>query len=88
MRRGFFSTIIVSCLFISLVFMACGPEAPKTIKIGVNAPITGVVLNQFNVRDAERQSDYDHYGGYYGYAESGTGTQKPAPKPHLKAASF
>ncbi len=41
MRRVFLSTVIVTSLFLSLVFMACGPEAPKTIKVGINAPLTG-----------------------------------------------
>jgi branched-chain amino acid transport system substrate-binding protein len=32
---------IVSCLVVGLFFFACGPKAPTTIKIGINAPITG-----------------------------------------------
>ena len=32
---------IVCGLILGVVFLACGPEAPKSIKIGVNAPITG-----------------------------------------------
>ncbi len=41
MWKGLLSIVVVSCLFIGLVFTACGPEAPKTIKIGINAPLTG-----------------------------------------------
>ncbi len=52
-----------------------------------NAPITGVVVNQLNVRDAERPSDYAHYGGYYDYAESDTGSRKLSRKPQPGAAS-
>jgi branched-chain amino acid transport system substrate-binding protein len=33
--------VIVFGLVLGLAFMACGPQAPKTIKIGINAPITG-----------------------------------------------
>jgi branched-chain amino acid transport system substrate-binding protein len=33
--------IMIFGLALGLVFMACGPQAPKTIKIGINAPITG-----------------------------------------------
>jgi len=32
---------IVCGLILGVVFLACGPEAPKSIKIGINAPITG-----------------------------------------------
>jgi branched-chain amino acid transport system substrate-binding protein len=41
MLKGLLSIVVVSFLFIGLVFTACGPEAPKTIKIGINAPLTG-----------------------------------------------
>ncbi len=41
MKKGLLSVVIISCLVLGLVFTACGPEAPKTIKIGINAPITG-----------------------------------------------
>jgi branched-chain amino acid transport system substrate-binding protein len=41
MRKRLFGTVIVCSLVIGLIIMACGPEAPKTIKIGINAPITG-----------------------------------------------
>jgi branched-chain amino acid transport system substrate-binding protein len=33
--------ILIFSLALGLAFMACGPQAPKTIKIGINAPITG-----------------------------------------------
>jgi branched-chain amino acid transport system substrate-binding protein len=40
MRKGTASVVFVFCLFISPVFIACGPETPKSIKIGINAPLT------------------------------------------------
>lgn len=40
MKKGLFIGI-VSCLVVGLFFFACGPKAPTTIKIGINAPITG-----------------------------------------------
>jgi len=40
MKKGLFIGI-VSCLVVGLFFFACGPKAPATIKIGINAPITG-----------------------------------------------
>jgi branched-chain amino acid transport system substrate-binding protein len=33
--------ILIFSLALGLAFTACGPQAPKTIKIGINAPITG-----------------------------------------------
>jgi branched-chain amino acid transport system substrate-binding protein len=33
--------MIIFCVALAVAFVACGPEAPKTIKIGINAPITG-----------------------------------------------
>lgn len=41
MKKGILSVLVVFFLTIGVVFMACGPQAPKTIKIGINAPITG-----------------------------------------------
>jgi branched-chain amino acid transport system substrate-binding protein len=41
MWKVLLSSNFVSSLFLGLVFTACGPEAPKTIKIGINAPLTG-----------------------------------------------
>lgn len=40
MKKGLIGIGIVICLSLVLMF-ACGPKAPKTIKVGVNAPITG-----------------------------------------------
>jgi branched-chain amino acid transport system substrate-binding protein len=36
-----FSLIVVSLLVASMILAGCGPAAPATIKIGVNAPLTG-----------------------------------------------
>ncbi len=33
--------VVVSCIVLSLVFVSCGPKAPESIKIGINAPMTG-----------------------------------------------
>jgi branched-chain amino acid transport system substrate-binding protein len=41
MKKRIFGISIVCLFILGLVFIACGPQAPKTIKIGVNAPITG-----------------------------------------------
>jgi len=41
MKKRIFGISIVCFLILGLVFIACGPQAPKTIKIGINAPITG-----------------------------------------------
>ena len=41
MKKRLFGIVIISCLVLGLVFVACGPKAPTTIKIGINAPITG-----------------------------------------------
>lgn len=40
MKKGLFIGI-VSFLVLGLIFFACGQKAPTTIKIGINAPITG-----------------------------------------------
>jgi branched-chain amino acid transport system substrate-binding protein len=40
MKKGLFIGI-VCCIVVGLFFFACGPKAPTTIKIGINAPITG-----------------------------------------------
>ena len=40
MKKGLFIGV-VSCLVVGLFFFACGQKAPMTIKIGINAPITG-----------------------------------------------
>ncbi len=36
-----FSVVIVSLVLASLILAGCGPAGPATIKIGVNAPLTG-----------------------------------------------
>ncbi|MGD8881139.1 MAG: ABC transporter substrate-binding protein [Desulfobacterales bacterium] len=41
MKKGLFLVAIAACVIIGLVFFACGPKEPETIKIGINAPITG-----------------------------------------------
>ena len=41
MKKRLFGIVIISCLVLGLVFVACGTKAPTTIKIGINAPITG-----------------------------------------------
>jgi branched-chain amino acid transport system substrate-binding protein len=41
MRKGLWIIIIVSCMSIGIFLMACTSRAPETIRIGINAPITG-----------------------------------------------
>ncbi|HHP7236544.1 MAG TPA: ABC transporter substrate-binding protein [Desulfobacterales bacterium] len=41
MKKSILSVAVVVSLILGLVMFACGPEAPKTIKVGINAPITG-----------------------------------------------
>ena len=41
MKTKTVAIIIPLLLIVGLSLVSCGPEAPKTIKIGVNAPITG-----------------------------------------------
>ena len=41
MRKGLLFMVVVSCIVLSLVFVSCGPKAPESIKIGINAPMTG-----------------------------------------------
>jgi branched-chain amino acid transport system substrate-binding protein len=41
MKKSLLLTAIVTCVAVGLVFWACGPKGPETIKIGINAPITG-----------------------------------------------
>ena len=41
MKTKTVAIIIPFLLILGLALVACGPEAPKSIKIGVNAPITG-----------------------------------------------
>ena len=41
MRKGLWAITIISCVAISIGLMTCKHMGPKTIKIGINAPITG-----------------------------------------------
>ena len=41
MKKRLLGTLIIISVALAVAFVACGPEAPKTIKIGINAPITG-----------------------------------------------
>ena len=41
MKKRLLIAAIVLCFLAGLTFFACGPKGPETIKIGVNAPITG-----------------------------------------------
>jgi branched-chain amino acid transport system substrate-binding protein len=41
MRKGLFLAAIIFSIAVVMAFYACGPKGPETIKIGVNAPITG-----------------------------------------------
>jgi len=67
---------VLSTLVDSVVYVVKADATPvNEIKIGldqlshVNAPITGIVLNQLDVRKARKFSDYG-YGNYYGSYES------------------
>jgi branched-chain amino acid transport system substrate-binding protein len=41
MKKGLRLTGIIFSIAVVLAFYACGPSGPETIKIGINAPITG-----------------------------------------------
>ena len=41
MRKRLLLAVIVGFVSLGFVFLACGPKGPETIKIGINAPITG-----------------------------------------------
>ncbi len=41
MKKNLFMAAIVACVVVALVFFACGPKGPESIKIGINAPLTG-----------------------------------------------
>jgi branched-chain amino acid transport system substrate-binding protein len=41
MKKGFVLIGIFACVLMVVAFYACGPSGPETIKIGVNAPLTG-----------------------------------------------
>ena len=39
MKTKLFTVAIISCFVVALLFVACGPKGPETIKIGINAPL-------------------------------------------------
>ncbi|MBW2489592.1 MAG: ABC transporter substrate-binding protein, partial [Deltaproteobacteria bacterium] len=41
MREKILTVAIVSCFIVGLLFYACNAKEPETIKIGINAPLTG-----------------------------------------------
>ena len=41
MKKGVFLSGVIFCVAVAVAFYACGPKGPETIKIGINAPITG-----------------------------------------------
>jgi branched-chain amino acid transport system substrate-binding protein len=41
MKKGVFLAGVIFCIAMVMAFYACGPKGPETIKIGINAPITG-----------------------------------------------
>ena len=41
MKKLSIVALLVSCFVVALVFFACGPKEPESIKIGINAPLTG-----------------------------------------------
>ena len=41
MKKGLFYAGIIACFAMLFAFYACGPSGPDSIKIGINAPITG-----------------------------------------------
>ena len=41
MKKRFLLAGIILCVSVVMAFYACGPKGPETIKIGINAPITG-----------------------------------------------
>jgi branched-chain amino acid transport system substrate-binding protein len=41
MRNKFLTVAIILCFIMGLVFFACSPKESETIKIGINAPLTG-----------------------------------------------
>ncbi len=41
MKKGLLLAGVVFCIAMVFAFYACGPKGPETIKIGINAPITG-----------------------------------------------
>jgi len=41
MREKLLKVAVVFCFIAASVFFACGPKEPETIKVGINAPLTG-----------------------------------------------
>jgi len=41
MKTRLLTAAVIACFAVSLLFFACGEKGPETIKIGVNAPLTG-----------------------------------------------
>ena len=41
MKTRLLTAVVIACFAVSLLFFACGEKGPETIKIGVNAPLTG-----------------------------------------------
>jgi len=41
MKKGVLLAGVILCVSMVVAFYACGPKGPETIKIGINAPITG-----------------------------------------------
>ncbi|MGD9218092.1 MAG: ABC transporter substrate-binding protein, partial [Desulfobacterales bacterium] len=41
MKKGFLLAGVILCIAAIMALYACGPKGPETIKIGINAPITG-----------------------------------------------
>jgi len=41
MKKGLSLFGIIACVLFVMSFYACGPSEPDSIKIGINAPITG-----------------------------------------------
>ncbi len=41
MKENLLRIAIISCFIVGLVFFGCSPEESETIKIGINAPLTG-----------------------------------------------
>jgi branched-chain amino acid transport system substrate-binding protein len=41
MKKGVLLAGVIICIAVVAAFYACGPKGPETIKIGINAPITG-----------------------------------------------
>jgi len=69
MNKTFMYTLISLLLAGAFILGACGPAAPQTIKIGVNAEITGDIPKsvkgpQIRGRDVERGCQRRRRPGY------------------------